>query len=145
MDKLIEKRIRLQAESLNSFYKKHFIPEKPSGDNLRTVYKEYKALLGLGVVQGFSIQPFTVDHWWKLQNTFDEVILEKTKPLVFLEIKAKKFMKDKQPQKAAVCIKEFKRLSPIISLLVFQYLFGKNTFFAFHDVGIVYRRDIIFP
>jgi hypothetical protein len=145
MDRIIERRIRLQAESLNSFYKRHFIPEKPSGENLRKVYKEYKALLGLGVVQGFSMQPFNVDHWWKLQNSFDDQILEKTKPLIFLEIKAKQFVKDKQPQKAAVCIKEFKKLSPIISLLVFEYLFGKRTFYAYHEQGIVYRRDIIIP
>lgn len=145
MDKIIKNRIILSAKSLDQFYKTHFVPEKPSGENLLKVHKEYKALLGLSMIQGFKIEPFGVDHWWKLQNPFEDEILEKTKPLVFLELKAKKFMKDKQHEKAAICIKEFKKLGPVISVLVFQYLFGKKTFYTFFENQIVFRGDIIVP
>jgi len=145
MDKIIKERITLSANSLNDFYLANFLPEKPTGENLLKVHKEYKALFGLTMIQGFKIEPFGVDHWWKLQNHFDDLILEKTKPMVFLEIKAKKFIKDKQPEKAAVCIKEFKRLGPVISVLVFKYLFGKDTYFTFFNTGIVYRSNILLP
>lgn len=145
MDRIIKQRMILSAQSLNNFYTSHFIPEQPAAENWLEVQKQYKALLGLGLLQGFKFSPFSVDDWWAKQKLFKDEILEKTKPLVFLELKAKQYSKDKQMAKAKTCIAEFKKLAPLISALVFEYLFGKNVFFAVYENKIVYKPNIIIP
>ena len=140
-DKIFTNRLNHTAEALSEFYGK-FIYGKPSESLSPKVILNYKNLLALCVGQGIQIKKFSIDQWWSAQKTFPPKLLKVTKPLVFLELKMKKFIQEKNLKEAEFCLKEFKRIGHAVSVLVFKDLFGATLYFKAYNGKIYFREDV---
>lgn len=144
-DRIILQRMQIMADTLNTFYLANFIQPKHQLKDTMNVYEDYIKLMSMSIDQGFTPKMFNVDAWWDYRNDFSGKSAEAVQLLSQLERKVKLYTQEKQLKKAHRYLKAFKEKSSLVSILLFQGLYGKERYFAVYKTTLMYREDVHLP
>lgn len=144
-EKLTKARILLITRALNEYYQTISKPEFASQLNALQVRQEYKQLLNLVQVHQIKIRLFGIDDWWKrrrlLPTKFTAIVskMHELEQLLRLEIE------NKNKEKAVVYHQKFKETGILLSIKIFEEMYGISTFFYWDDFAILVKPGVILP